>query len=749
MCGIFGYANYGVSTSTHQVLDTLVTGLRRLEYRGYDSAGLAIDATSNEDVAVVKAVGSVDKLQQTLDQLRKHRLEHDRELPCHAAVAHTRWATHGAPSTLNSHPHVSDRSAQFVVVHNGIITNFKPLKEMLTSKGFSFDSETDTEVVAKLLKYLYDSVRENDQPLSFPRLVMHLMHAIEGAYALLIRSTAFPHQVVACKVGSPLVLGLKPANRDEILVTKSSVRDSNGYSDLKRRRLNNAGEQRRRTKLSQDSDGVEYYLSSDASAIIEHTDKVVYMEDHDLAHIHNDGQLEMFSVGDSETSRTIASNRAIATLDMELEHIMKGSYPHFMLKEIYEQPESLCQTMRGRVMQRKKQEATNRDTRAPYGDVHLGGLSTRLTDFRRSSRIIFVACGTSFHSCLAARQVMEELTELPVSIELASDFLDRQTPLFRSDVCVFVSQSGETADTLEALKYAKKCQALTVGIVNVVGSSIARLTDCGVHLNAGAEIGVASTKAYTSQIIVMVIIALQLSLDSRAKETRRREIHEALVSLPELVKTTLTKLDRQMKSIAERLRENSSILLFGRGYQYATCLEGALKIKELSYIHTEGIHAGELKHGPLALVDENMPVILFASQDSCATKVQNALHQVTARGGIANMLIIGTEGDTEIEKFAKKAELVLVPRTVDCLQCVLSIIPMQLLSYHLAVARGLNVDQPRYVLHASITFPDESKGSVNVLSRRMLVSDSNCSIFAQIVGQKRYSRVKLQESSVM
>lgn len=570
---------------------------------------------------------------------------------------------------------------------------------MLTSKGFEFESDTDTEVIAKLLKYLYATVRENHKPLSFPRLVTHLMRSIEGAYALALRSTAFPNQLVACKVGSPLVLGLKPVTREEIVVIKSSL-DSPADPALNRRPIGSTkpnGHSVVSDVISERSHA-EYFFSSDASAIIEHTDKVVYLEDYDMVHIAENGYLQMFNLGD-HAKNPISTNRSIATLNMELEQIMKGSYPHFMLKEIYEQPESLMQTMRGRVL--KRDNASNDRPAMDHSDVLLGGLSQRLPDFRRSARIIFVACGTSFHSCVAARQVMEELTELPVSIELSSDFLDRQTPVFRSDVCIFVSQSGETADTLEALRYAKKCQALTVGVVNVVGSSIARLTDCGVHLNAGAEIGVASTKAYTSQIIVIVIIALQLSADSRAKQDRRKSIHQALVDLPQLVKIALDSLDAKMKQVAERLRENTSILLFGRGYQYATCLEGALKIKELSYIHTEGIHAGELKHGPLALVDETMPVILFAAKDACATKVQNALHQLTARGGVSNMIIIGTEGDTELEKFADKAELILVPDTVDCLQCIVSIIPMQLLSYHLAVARGLNVDQPRYVYHSN------------------------------------------------
>eukprot|EP00178_Gracilaria_changii_P028265 TRINITY_DN981_c0_g1_i1.p1 TRINITY_DN981_c0_g1~~TRINITY_DN981_c0_g1_i1.p1 ORF type:complete len:703 (-),score=111.60 TRINITY_DN981_c0_g1_i1:1572-3680(-) len=693
MCGIFGYANYALDLDTHKVLQILVQGLRRLEYRGYDSAGLALNGNSQSDVVVIKAVGSVDSLQKSVDKVRQARFPVPEPLKNHVGVAHTRWATHGAPSVFNCHPHTSDSSAQFVVVHNGIITNFKPLKEMLMSKGFHFTSDTDTEVVAKLLKYLYDTVRENGETLTFPRLVMHLVHAIEGAYALLIRSTAYPNELVACKVGSPLVLGLKPTQREEIAVIRTSVRETDpnrGEPMSKRPRRSPSVD-----NFSGDEfDGVEYFLSSDASAIIEHTDKVVYFEDDDLVHIRHDGHLRMYNTGDTETTRGIASNRTIATLNMELEQIMKGSYPHFMLKEIFEQPESLLQTMRGRLLVKSQMDGKEHRLQVK-ADVHLGGIAQRLSDFKRSSRIIFVACGTSFHSCLAARQVMEELTELPVSIELASDFLDRKTPLFRSDVCVFVSQSGETADTLEALRYAKKCQALTVGLVNVVGSSIARLTDCGVHLNAGAEIGVASTKAYTSQIITIVMLALQLSLDSRSKHQRREEIHRALLELPSLVKKTLQDLDDSLKTLANRLRDNTSILLFGRGYQYATCLEGALKIKELSYIHTEGIHAGELKHGPLALIDEKMPFILFASQDACAPKVQNALHQLMARGGNSNMIIIGTHGDKNLDSFSEKAELVFVPKTVDCLQCVLSIIPMQLLSYHLAVARDLNVDQPR------------------------------------------------------
>lgn len=681
MCGIFGYANYGVSVTSYTVLEHLLTGLRRLEYRGYDSAGLAIDVSGPEDVAVIKSSGTVSSLAASVVALQKpgERLSENPSFRHHVGIAHTRWATHGAPSEVNSHPHVSDPTCQFVVVHNGIITNYKPLKKMLTAKGFQFESDTDTEVIAKFLKFLYETVRENDRPLSFPRLVMHLMHGLEGAYALLLRSTVYPHEIMACKQGSPLVLGLRPAKGGEIAVMRSSL----SVNDLQLASI--AGKK---------PEPAEYFFSSDPSALVEHTDRVVYFEDNDLVHISKEGALDMFNYWDKE-ARALSLHRTINKLDLELEQLMKGVYPHFMLKEIYEQPETVTQTMRGRIVP---------NIRGGSG-VLLGGLLQRAADIRRSHRIIFVGCGTSFNACLAARQVMEELTELPVSVELASDFLDRQTPLFRSDVCVFVSQSGETADTLQALRYAKKCQALTVGIVNVVGSSIARMTDCGVHLNAGAEIGVASTKVYTSQIVVLVTVALQLSVDSVAKQDRRREIHCALVELPSKIEDTLKRTNEKMKALAERFRDNSSILLFGRGFHYATCLEGALKIKEVSYIHTEGIHAGELKHGPLALVDENMPVILFTNNDSCAPKTLNALHQVAARGGHQNLMIVGADGNAETHCLAKSAELILVPDTVDCLQCVLSIIPMQLLSYHLAVSRDLNVDQPRYaLLPLSISF---------------------------------------------
>ncbi|EME32376.1 glucosamine--fructose-6-phosphate aminotransferase (isomerizing) isoform 1 [Galdieria sulphuraria] len=715
MCGIFGYVNYKTPKKRQEIIQILLKGLQRLEYRGYDSAGLAYDGEEEGAPVVVREVGTVACLEKAVNAelIGKPLSVRERVFNSHVGIAHTRWATHGAPSVKNSHPHSSDPTHEFLVVHNGIITNYNPLKAMLLSKGYVFETDTDTEVVAKLLKYFHDSIREDGEPPTFARLMMYVVHAIEGAFALLVKSRHYPNELVASKRGSPLVIGIKSettfdketfeVEASAPLLPDSDSRDfllengriSNDVASLEYRSSTNDSNSSGAffSSFSRPSKGlrfvlrkeaankIEFFFSSDPSAIIEHTNKVFYPEDNDVVYV-KDGDMEVFCYSNEDPS--IARNRLLSTIDLELEEIMKGRFEHFMLKEIYEQPESVQQTMRGRI---------HKLSNGQY-EVQLGGIRDRFYDILRSNRMIFVACGTSYHACLACRQIIEELTELPVSVELASDFLDRRCPIFRSDVCIFVSQSGETAETLEALRYAKSHNALTVGVVNVVGSSIARLTDCGVHINAGCEIGVASTKVYTSQIVVLIMIALQLSADSRSKLQRREEIFQALISLPSKIETTL-QLDSQMKKIAHSLESRSSILLFGRGYQYATCLEAALKIKEVSYMHTEGIHAGELKHGPLALVDQDMPVILFVTRDSTARKVQNALQQVIARGGFRSMIVVCTEKDEETKRLKSEVELVQVPETVDCLQNLLNIIPFQLLSYHLAVQRGHNVDQPR------------------------------------------------------
>ncbi|CAI9555212.1 unnamed protein product, partial [Staurois parvus] len=422
-----------------------------------------------------------------------------------------------------------------------------------------------------------------------------------------------------------------------------------------------------------DEKAVEYYFASDASAVIEHTNRVIYLEDDDVAAVV-EGRLSIHRIKRSAGDHPA---RAIQTLQMELQQIMKGNFSSFMQKEIFEQPESVVNTMRGRV---------NFDDLI----VNLGGLKDHIKEIQRCRRLILIACGTSYHAGVATRQILEELTELPVMVELASDFLDRNTPVFRDDVCFFISQSGETADTLLALRYCKERGALTVGITNTVGSSISRETDCGVHINAGPEIGVASTKAYTSQFVALVMFALMVCDDRISMQERRKQIIHGLKILPDYIKEVLS-LDDEIQKLAAELYQQKSVLIMGRGYHYATCLEGALKIKEITYMHSEGILAGELKHGPLALVDKLMPVIMIIMRDHAYTKCQNALQQVVARQG--RPVVICDKEDSETINTIKRT--IKVPHTVDCLQGILSVIPLQLLAFHLAVLRGYDVDCPR------------------------------------------------------
>lgn len=435
-----------------------------------------------------------------------------------------------------------------------------------------------------------------------------------------------------------------------------------------------------RAFLSEDGtpNPVEFFLSSDASSVIKHTKKVLFLEDNDIAHIY-DGEIHIHR---SRREVGASMTRSIQTLEMELAQIMKGPYKHFMQKEIFEQPESTLNTMRGRI------DFEN-------NSVMLGGLQAWLPAIRRARRLIMIACGTSYHSCLATRAIFEELSEIPVSVELASDFLDRKSPVFRDDICVFVSQSGETADTMLALNYCLERGALTVGIVNSVGSSISRITHCGVHINAGPEIGVASTKAYTSQYIALVMVALSLSDDRVSKIERRGDIMQGLKKIPQQIKEVL-QLEGKIKQLCEKdLKDQKSLLLLGRGYQFASALEGALKIKEISYMHSEGVLAGELKHGVLALVDEDLPIIAFGTRDSLFPKVVSSIEQVTARKG--HPIVICNKNDEVWEKKAATTKMVTleVPQTVDCLQGLLNIIPLQLISYWLAVNKGIDVDFPR------------------------------------------------------
>ncbi|KAG0638500.1 glucosamine--fructose-6-phosphate aminotransferase [Tuber brumale] len=688
MCGIFGYINYLVEKDRKYIIDTLINGLSRLEYRGYDSAGIAIDGDKENEVFTYKEVGKVAKLKQLIVEAKP---DPNATFVSHAGISHTRWATHGQPSRVNCHPHRSDPTFRFTVVHNGIITNYKELKALLESKGEVFETETDTECIAKLAKYIYDQ----NPAIDFTTLAKSVIAELEGAFGLLLKSVHYPHEVMAARKGSPLVIGVKTQRKMKVDFVDVEFSDSaplpaeQASHNVALKNLKNGPQNtlappdksllhRSQSRAFLSDDGMpvpaEFFLSSDPSAIVEHTKKVLYLEDDDIAHIH-EGQLNIHRAGKSGGASAI---RSIQTLELELQEIMKGKFDHFMQKEIFEQPESVVNTMRGRLDTKNKK-------------VTLGGLRQYLSTIRRCRRIIFIACGTSYHSCMAVRGIFEELTEIPIAVELASDFLDRQAPVFRDDTCIFVSQSGETADSLMALKYCLERGALTVGIVNVVGSSISLLTHCGVHINAGPEIGVASTKAYTSQFVALVMFALSLSEDRASKAKRREDIMDGLTRISDQFKQILQQ-DQAIKAMCSKFFHNQkSLLLLGRGNQFATALEGALKIKEISYLHCEAVMSGELKHGVLALVDENLPIIMILTRDEIFKKSLNAYQQVVARGG--RPIVICNEADEEFKN--EKCEKIEMPTTIDCLQGLLNVIPLQLIAYWLAIAENLNVDFPR------------------------------------------------------
>ncbi|XP_050511347.1 glutamine--fructose-6-phosphate aminotransferase [isomerizing] 2 isoform X5 [Diabrotica virgifera virgifera] len=682
MCGIFGYLNYLTPKKREEILELLVNGIKRMEYRGYDSAGVAVDSPETKDIFIIKKTGKVALLAEEIKN-KSDVLDMQKSMDIHCGIAHTRWATHGVPSEVNSHPQRSDVENGFVVVHNGIITNYKEVKVFLEKKGHKFESDTDTEIIAKLIYHFY----KLHPTYSFRELVENVVQQLEGAFALCFKSKFFPGECVATRRGSPLLVGIKTATRlatDHVPIlygkedpSSPTQKEADSNPEF---RPHGRGEYPTLPRTGSTSEfepledkQVEYFFASDASAIIEHTNRVIYFEDDDVAAVKN-GSLSIHRIrraGDDP------QKREITTLKMELQQIMKGNYDFFMQKEIFEQPESVINTMRGRV-------------NFENGTVTLGGIKDYIPEVKRCRRLMLIGCGTSYHSAIATRQLLEELTELPVMVELASDFLDRTTPVFRDDVCFFISQSGETADTLMALRYCKQRGALIVGITNTVGSSICRESHCGVHINAGPEIGVASTKAYTSQFISLVMFALVMSEDRLSLRQRREEIIDGLRNLQSQIREVL-KLDDKVKRLAEDLYKKKSLLIMGRGFNFATCLEGALKVKELTYMHSEGIMAGELKHGPLALVDETMPVMMIMMRDHVYTKCMNALQQVTAREG--KPILICQEGDKETMAFSQK--YLEIPKTVDCLQGILTVIPMQLLSFHIAVLKGCNVDCPR------------------------------------------------------
>lgn len=539
--------------------------------------------------------------------------------------------------------------------------------------------------------------------VTFRELVELVCLQLEGAFALCFKSSRYPGEVVATRRGSPLLIGIKsktPLSTKHVPIFYSSGAEAmkdgsvlDGHHSPHAKELHprspveiSPGRLHRESSeaaITPEGIDIEFFFASDASAIIEHTNRVIYLEDDDVASVSSDGHLSIHRLHRSFQTKFIDENveqptyREITTLQMEIEEIMKGSFDSFMLKEIFEQPESVVNTMRGRVN---------------FNDmtVRLGGIQDFIPEIRRCRRLLLIGCGTSYYSAIATRQILEELTELPVMVDLSSDFLDRHTPIFRDDVCFFISQSGETADTLLALRYCKSRGGLILGITNTVGSSISRESHCGIHINAGPEIGVASTKAYTSQFVALVMFGLVMSQDRISMQKRRLEIIEGLKKLPTQIREVLAQ-EAQVKNLAKGLADQKSLLIMGRGYSFATCLEGALKIKELTYMHSEGILAGELKHGPLALVDDNLPMILIIMKDAVYSKCTNALQQVKSRGG--NPILICNEISEDLT--GKDIKYITVPQAVDCLQGILSIIPIQLLSYHIAVMKGHNVDCPR------------------------------------------------------
>jgi glucosamine--fructose-6-phosphate aminotransferase (isomerizing) len=603
MCGIVGYIG------TKQAYPILIKGLHRLEYRGYDSAGVAL---LNGELNVYKCKGKVSDLEKFTTG-KTHEGS--------AGIGHTRWATHGVPNDVNAHPHYSE-SRDMVIIHNGIIENYSPIKAELKKRGHTFESDTDTEV----LIHLIEDIQKNEK-VKLGEAVRLALNQVVGAYAIVVLSKTNPDELIAAKKGSPLVIG-----------------------------------------IGQD----EYFIASDATPIVEYTKNVVYLEDEEIAFIPRKGELKIKTIKDRPKTPYIQA------LEIQLEALEKGGFDHFMLKEIYEQPRSIKDSMRGRLSVNK-------------GIVNLGGIAEYEQKFLNAKRIIFIACGTSWHAGLVAEYLFEDLTRIPVEVEYASEFRYRNPVIFEDDVVIAISQSGETADTLAAIELAKSKGATIIGICNVVGSSIARATHAGSYTHAGPEIGVASTKAFTAQVTVLTLMALRIAFrKGTISSSRFHQLLSELEAIPGKVEKVLAKND-QVKYIAGIYKDASNALYLGRGYTFPVALEGALKLKEISYIHAEGYPAAEMKHGPIALIDEEMPVFVIATKGSSYEKVVSNIQEVKARKG--KIISIVTEGDKDVKAMSDYA--IEIPETDEVLVPLVSVIPLQLLSYHIAVMRGCNVDQPR------------------------------------------------------
>ena len=605
MCGIVGYIG------KKDAFPILIKGLRRLEYRGYDSAGVAL-INDNGNLNVCKTKGKVDNLVDYCS---------DKDVSGSVGIAHTRWATHGEPSAVNAHPHYSE-SKNLAIIHNGIIENYADLKEKLQAKGVTFRSDTDTEVLVQLVEY----VMERKQ-LGLLTAVQVALYQVIGAYAIAILDKRHPDQIIAARKQSPLVVGI--------------------------------GED-------------EFFLGSDASPIVEYTDKVVYLEDGNIALLHLGEELKVVSILGEEQELTVKK------VDINLGQLEKGGFPHFMLKEIFEQPDCLTNCMRGRV---------NVDT----DNVVLSAVIDYKQQLLNAKRFIIVACGTSWHAGLIGKQMIEQFCRIPVEVEYASEFRYRNPVITKDDVVIAISQSGETADTLAAVQLAKESGAFIYGICNAIGSSIPRATDTGSYIHVGPEIGVASTKAFTGQVTVLTMLALALAKEKGTVSSEDymhivKELHE----IPAKIKEVL-KLNDRIADLSRTFTYARNFLYLGRGFSYPVALEGALKLKEISYIHAEGYPAAEMKHGPIALIDSDMPVVVIATHNGMYEKVLSNIQEVKARKG--KVIAVVSKGDDTISRIAD--EVIALPDTIECLEPLLATIPLQMLAYHVAVCKGLNVDQPR------------------------------------------------------
>ena len=606
MCGIVGYIGH------RDAYPVIIKGLQRLEYRGYDSAGIAL--YDGEQINLSKTQGKVDDL--------KARSEREISLAGHLGIGHTRWATHGVPNDCNAHPHFSN-SGNLVIIHNGIIENYEAVKQELKKRGYTFESDTDTEVLVNLIEEV-----KSKEGVKLGKAVQIALNQVVGAYAIAVFDRSKPDEIVVAKLGSPLAIGV--------------------------------GEN-------------EFFIASDASPFIEYTNNAVYLEDEEMAVVRLGKEIKLRKIKDDSIAYPL-----VQELQLNLEAIEKGGYEHFMLKEIYEQPHAIKDTFRGRL-------------RADQGLIRMAGIDQNLERFLNANRIIIVACGTSWHAGLVAEYIFEDLARIPVEVEYASEFRYRNPVITDKDVLIAISQSGETADTLAAIKLAKERGAFVFGVCNVVGSSIARETHAGAYTHAGPEIGVASTKAFTTQITVLTLMALKLAKASGTlSESRLHEMLSELEGIPAKVEKALES-NALIEIISDVYKNSSNCLYLGRGYNFPVALEGALKLKEISYIHAEGYPAAEMKHGPIALIDEQMPVIVIATRRGHYEKVVSNIQEIKSRKG--KIIAIVTEGDEQVRDLAD--HVIEVPESSESLSPLLTTIPLQLLSYHIAVMRGCNVDQPR------------------------------------------------------